>query len=102
MLKIKDDVDLKELEKFGFIKIYKYKGSLARGLHRTLKGFSFIFYDEDENRKTHIIYIDKKSRIIEVEDFEDEDDKEKLENARNEIINKLIQAGLVEEMADNE
>ena len=99
MLRIKDNVDLKELEKFRFSKVYKYKGSLKWGLYGTLKGFSFTLYDENENSKNDIIYIDKKSRIVEVEDF-DFTNKEKVENARSEIINNLIQAGLVEKVEE--
>lgn len=99
MLRIKKEIDLKDLEKFGFSKVFKYKGSLKQGLYGTLKGLSYILYDEDENSKNSILYIDKKSRIVEIEDF-DFTNKEKVENTRSEIINKLIQAGYVEKVEE--
>ena len=65
MLKIKDNVDLKELEKFGFVKndysYFKSFGGLNMGLSvYTLKGYEYKLislidtsykYDECENHK---------------------------------------------------
>lgn len=76
MLKIKDDVDLKELEKFGF---EEYKHSYWRDINHT-----------------HTIIVDKENRKIEKWNFAyggkpTEPDK---------YIQDLIQAGLVEKVGE--
>lgn len=80
MLKIKDDVDLKELEKYGFIKepmIY------VKIIERKSEGFlTFQKY----------IYIDEKSRTISIQEGMFNVDKEL------ETIYDLIKADLVEKI----
>lgn len=80
MLKIKDDVDLKELEKFGFIKepmIY------VKRIERENEGFlKFQKY----------IYIDEKSKTISIQEGMFNVDKEL------ETIYDLIKADLVEKV----
>ena len=54
MLKIKDSVDLKELEKFGFIYGKEY-------MHK-----EFILTRGNDQEQLHSVYIDTTTRIIEV------------------------------------
>ena len=78
MLKIKDDIDLKKLEKFGFTKepmIYVKK--IEKGNEGFLKFQKYI-------------YIDEKSRTISIQEGMFNVDKEL------ETIYDLIQTGLVE------
>lgn len=74
MLKIKDSVDLKELEKYGFEK---------------LKGFSDYHYGDDISA----IYVEMDRTII-VATYQDYDVKNKI----LEIIYDLIKDGLVEKV----
>lgn len=71
MLKIKDNIDLKELEKFGFVK-YHYR-----------ENHDYYMYPEIEN---YAIYIFIENREIMVDKFYDN---------HLTIIYDLIQAGLV-------
>ena len=67
MLKIKDNVDLKELEKFGFDKWFDYEGNIYKAA-KFIRGFFFTYYDEENNLKEDLITISKKTRIIEITD----------------------------------
>lgn len=93
MLKIKDNIDLKELEKFGFAKLYRYTGSIHYGLLKHFIGYNFNYYDKDENTKNDILFVKKRDKILKFS--VDKEDNELYAIAEN-IINNLIQAGLVE------
>ena len=82
MFKIKDDVDLKELEKFGY-----YKG-LDDSCHEAyIKQLEYLDYIAIYNNRT--IFID-------VEDFYGNS----FEKFEQEVLYDLIQAGLVEKVSD--
>lgn len=96
MYKFRNDRDLKELENFGFYKIYSKIGTIKRLYNKKLVGYDYTFYDEEENRKDSIIYIDVEKRIVEFEKDYDYPNKERVEKERSKILNSLIQAGLIE------
>lgn len=77
MLKIKDNVDLKELEKFGF----EYK-------EYSLYSSNYKFYDFTPNNSISVIQIEITSRLIYLNDNNRYDGLSKIYD--------LIQAGLVE------
>ena len=81
MLKIKDNVDLKELEKFGF----EYK-------EYSLKSSNYKFYDFTPNNSISVIQIEITSRLIYLNDNNKYDGLSKIYD--------LIQAGLVERVED--
>lgn len=76
MLKIKDEVELKELEKFGF---------LDRDDTTYVK--KVYLHNDDDDKNFYVI--DKKSRII---------DLVRLDNELDNTLYDLIQAGLVEKV----
>ena len=84
MLKIKDNVDLKELEKFGFRYYTGYYGS--RGYLKELEYNDDIF-----------IYEDNKKVFFEIEDFCGDDWNKFCE----ELVYDLIKADLVEKVDEN-
>jgi len=84
MLKIKDNVDLKELEKFGFVELKSSDGSKSLGWK-----WSTIIEDDGEEIEVEIyVYPDnnRKRRLLSI----DYDVEDKLFD--------LIQAGLVEKV----
>ena len=103
MLKIKDNVDLKELEKFGFVKVvhltefYEYTIRDDR-LSRDLSYIKTKFTSEDGN----IIVFNLENMSLWCNSIEElEDDYQKITEsfeAFKEKIKELIQAGLVEEV----
>ena len=82
MLKIKDNIDLKELEKFGFNYIPEQKKNIWE---------HYSYTEEDENNVYPMLrcYVYCKDRIIGVHTNE------------LDILFDLIQAGLVEKVVDN-
>ena len=82
MLKIKDNVDLKELEKFGFVLDDWHK-----------KDYRFDRYDAT-------IYVDKKTRIITMDAAEDYGLKRDESIVLLVLLFDLIQAGLVEKVKE--
>ena len=83
MLKIKDDVDLKELEKFGF---YKSGGVYQKNLEVDMDG---IIQWVDI-----CIYIQESNRVIRFSAHEAK------ETTKIDVLYDLIQAGLVEKVDD--
>ena len=81
MLKIKDNVDLKELEKFGF----EYR-------EYSLESSNYRFYDFTPNNSISVIQIEITSRLIYLNDNNKYDGLSKIYD--------LIQAGLVEKVED--
>lgn len=81
MLKIRDDVDLKELEKFGF----EYK-------EYSLESSNYKFYDFIPNNSISVIQIEITSRLIYLNDNNNYDGLSKIYD--------LILAGLVERVED--
>ena len=81
MLKIKDNVDLKELDKFGF----EYK-------EYSLESSNYKFYDFTPNNSISVIQIEIISRLIYLNDNNKYDGLSKIYD--------LIQAGLVEKVKD--
>jgi len=79
MLKIKDEVDLKELEKFGFVTSLKYNP------------MSYVkkVYLNNDNDDKNFYRISKKSRKIELK---------RLDGELDDTLYDLIQAGLVEKV----
>lgn len=77
MLKIRDDVDLKELEKFGF----EYR-------EYSSESSNYRFYDFTPNNSISVIQIEITSRLIYLNDNNRYDGLSKIYD--------LIQAGLVE------
>lgn len=90
MLKVKDNIDLKELKKFGFNKWFDYKGSIYK-MTKFIRGYVFTYYDEENNFKEDLITISKNTRIIEITDsiFVDIIYKK---------VKELIDAGLIEKV----
>ena len=81
MLKIKDNVDLKELEKYGF---------------RLVKGRNYDFYEKQSNENIELTYtIDVDFRNITVSTYDG--DEVVLDNT----LYNLINAGLVEKVGDD-
>ena len=79
MLKIKDSVDLKELEKFGFEKFNNGCGTV--GVYNKLERVSIVFIDkEGDTKKERHIYC----------------------GISHNTLFDLIQAGLVEKVEENE
>lgn len=98
MLKIKDNIDLKELEKFGFKKIYAFRGNPMSRFNtciKYLKGYDFEYYNPEDNRKDSLIYFNKKDRILEI--IEEDYDKSLYDFAIT-AVNKLFELGLVEKV----
>lgn len=86
MLKIKDDVDLKELEKFGFTNEESgFKNCYTKNIDYT-------------NYEYNKIYIMKNNRIVRLGHYQDEYGATDTLNL--DIIYDLIQAGLVEKVSD--
>lgn len=81
MLKIKDDVDLKELEKFGFE--YKY-------------GNVYQYLRKIDGRIPYRIYTTKNHKYLQIEIFEPVLIAHRLQD----LIYDLIQAGLVEKIGE--
>lgn len=86
MLKIKDEVDLKELEKFGF----KNKEPGFKNCY--IKNIDYTDYEYNK------IYIMKSNRLIRLGHYQDEYGATDTLNL--DIIYDLIQAGLVEKVSD--
>lgn len=81
MLKIKDDVDLKELEKFGLVpNVWVIGGAYIKEENDVEKQINYVPYQV-------VVYKDRQIRIY--------------NQSGNEILFDLIQAGLVEKVADN-
>lgn len=85
MLKIRDNVDLKELEKFGF-KYLSYNNSYMIHLGEDRRGAFCTLYIEDR-----ILYID----------FAGDDNGYSGNDILNDVIYDLIKADLVEKVEDN-
>ena len=81
MLKIRDNVDLKELEKFGF----EYR-------EYSSESSNYKFYDFTPNNSISVIQIEITSRLIYLNDNNKYDGLSKIYD--------LIQAGLVEKVED--
>jgi hypothetical protein len=83
MLKIKDSVDLKELEKFGFVKVKPYSKSFESSLiaHRTCYMEGTKYEDKDHALK---IVIDINSKEMDIDP----------------IIYDLIKADLIEKVKE--
>lgn len=81
MLKIKDNVDLKELEKFGFEKVKSFSEPYEGYWQKTYKDHDSIYLEED-TRELNISIIEDTSGIIPTTLFD------------------LIQAGLVEKVVE--
>jgi hypothetical protein len=82
MLKIKDDLDLKELERFGFRYIICYNGE------------ELLFKSKYKEKDVIEVKVDIKTRIIELAPFHD------LFNTQEDTLYDLISAGLVEKVSD--
>lgn len=101
MLKIEDNVDLKELEKFGFKLIYKDTGNI----NITWKEYTKYFTNgSDNNRDDFKIIINHNSRLISIQTiptYEDwgVDDVE-FEFNELDIIYDLIKADIVEKVEE--
>lgn len=78
MLKIKDDVDLKELEKFGFVK-YQYRENHSYYMYPDIKNYQLYIFIENRQIFTNDIYNEKP--LV--------------------VLYDLIQAGLVEKPEQN-
>ena len=83
MLKIKDDVNLKELEKFGFKKEDDYYY------------LDFVPYNENDNTGCSYIGVEISTRIIDVEHIVVEDFSQAVDTLFD-----LIQAGLLEKVEE--
>jgi len=100
MLKIKDNVDLKELEKLGFEKRNEF------GLSKEIENCSrFDFYISIDARDREIFGMWTQSSSIKADSFKNF--KERLlfgnpekEDELDKIIQNLIQAGLAEKVSD--
>jgi len=79
MLKIKDDVDLKELEKFGFKPNYVFREYTKK------------VYLKNDNDDKNVYVINGITRVIELSRLDDELD---------DTLYDLIQAGLVEKVIE--
>ena len=94
MLKIKDNVDLKELEKFGY-----------RSNYPTTNPYICRLVKEEELGKNYLysIYINKRTRRIEtsIDIINSNGMLKNIDEFSDELFD-LIQAGLVEKVADNE
>lgn len=85
MLKIKDNIELKELEKYGFKGESFQNGFIYRNC--------YVYHNDLQQS---VIFIDLKLRVIEMGfDFSKTDDG-------IDVIFDLIKAGLVEKAVDNE
>ena len=84
MLKIKDNIDLKELENFGFVKAKKNNGFTME-----INRWADYIYDED-------FYIKNRQVVIESEWY-----GSSLDRLADTLFN-LIQAGLVEKVVEDE
>lgn len=96
MLKIKDNVDLKELEKYGF----RYEQKWA--LRRYTNGNVYVFENnhlqsEEWCRKNHFTFLKPRFIYLEANRFNGNDDFAPLNN----ILYELIQADLVEKVQDD-
>lgn len=89
MLKIKDNIDLKELEKFGF----KYEEE--HGLHSN----RYIYIDEDNSQT---VALNTKDREIFVEDTSESYTFGAIVDDALTVIYDLIQAGLVEKVREQD
>ena len=104
MLKIKDNVDLKELEKYGILPLYccdeiTGKVSIKEYVVVYPKYMKMIIFDKDRDLK-HIFYWIERQINKEVDTtFEDKKGCYKL---LTNLLYDLIQAGLVEKVEDNE
>ena len=95
MFKIKDNVDLKELEKFGFVE----NKNLSNSLHRH---FSFRFVDDYEIHYVNVFFVINTSNLhikFETDAYGAQDGDIK---RFADILFDLIQAGLVEKVVDND
>ncbi len=89
MLKIKDNVDLKELEKFGFeYRVNNYKEQWV--ITRTAKVKPYSSWHKDCRPNLSIISVYKIDRVLTHSTHKDVDN----------ILFDLIQAGLVEKVGD--
>lgn len=96
MLKIRENVDLKELEKFGFFSDFEYQTSYS-------EDFEFenqVIYEMGHSRRGqfYFILIDKSSLVMSV--YATEPDGSGSNIAMSDVIFDLIQAGLVEKNND--
>ena len=95
MLKIKNGVDLKELEKFGFIK-YKAKAVDKKTGKTTLEDMYF-YRAMLESKRIGILIVDNKTREVFQLEYSNPDVFEQLVD---EVTVKLITANLVEMRGD--
>ena len=107
MLKIKDNIDLKELEKFGFKKYYEIRENSPKGKKEynlsTYKEWGYMYNDTintieivEKRENSHWVH-----RNIEREIYVYESDWEMgVSMPAIEVIFDLIQAGLVEKGSD--
>lgn len=96
MLKIKDNVDLKELEKFGFFSDFEYETDYSEDYEFENQ----MIYEMGYSRRGQFYYIlvDKSSLIISV--YATKPDGSGSNVAMSSVIFDLIQAGLVEKIND--
>lgn len=95
MLKIKDNIDLKELDKYGFIETHKKRNFYYKLINEyffcngLFKNLIFIIIDLDDNKKIKklIVSIEPETNCV----FE-----EKIKRCSKTLIKDLIQAGLVD------
>ena len=86
MLKIKDNVDLKELEKFGFYKsggVWQLDLKVDWEIQKPLGIILSSIYLQEENRIIRIVY-----------------DESNVEITKIDVLFDLIEAGLVEKVGD--
>ena len=91
MLKIKDNIDLRELEKFGYDESVPYKYLYRKEIQRLFFHIEILVYIET-----------RQIRIIKwVKDWKNKSHK-MIENFKNDIkyIRRLIRVGLVEKVVD--
>ena len=86
MIKIKDNVDLKELEKYGFTIDKDTKMEYY---------FDFVPYNANDNYNSTYVLINKYGKIIDAEEIQREH-----ANSLIDLIYDLIQDGLVEKVEE--
>lgn len=105
MLKIKDDVDLKELEKFGFkyrkdyyIKYVKDLKVMTVRVEPKINGEENKYFYISVNNEGYFTMYDLDTIIYEFEQYKNDLENDIVEI--NKLFNDLIQAGLVEKIEE--
>ena len=100
MLKIKDNVDLKELEKFGFKHYYTIWKSDENVPDDNEWGYNIEFTDIDKKVAVPILNINEKDRQIREYISNDYESYCIVKESRLNVLYDLIQAGLVEKVVE--